>query len=990
MLAGLALPLAVAYLATPVAVRVAARFEFYDHPRGYRGHATPTPYLGGAAVVTAFILAAFVVTKQMDRTLPLVGGVLVLCAVGTVDDRRELSPWLRLAVEAGLALGLWAVGLGWSLGLGGAVDAAVTVFWIAAVVNAFNLFDNMDGAASTMAAVAAGGVAILGIVTGDPWVTAAAAALCGACLGFLPHNLCTPAKVFLGDGGSMPIGFAIAALIMIGAQDAASEWQALAMGLLFVGVPALDTTLVLVSRRRRGISVLTGGQDHLTHRTRQRVRTARSVAATLGAAQALLASLAVTTSRGGSGALLAAVVLYLVGVCVLIVLLDSKREESAGSRALSPRSADGGRRLGRISATACLVTAMGLAFGGSAFFSGYYASTIWAPAGLGLVTLFVAVAMARRPRIGGPAALTAAGLTALALWALLSGTWAPSVEDAFVYANRLLVFAALLGLLVMLVRSTRLAVWAIAGVAVGTLAVGVWVLGAMLFGDAADLFVGGRLNDPLGYINGMGAACLIGIFPCLALAERRGRWLPAAAGAGGATLLAGVGILTQSRGAFFAGLVALAAVMLIPGRSRRLAVVAVCAGALAPAAPFLAKVYTSGENGPVAAAASRHAVLALVLATVGAAAVWGLVTKRIGRRPKSHRGRGPIAWKRPTVAAAAIVAAVVGIASAGNVVTSVRGRLDSLRTPTSAVDPRLEASSRLGSLQNNRSQYWRIALRTYDAHKLKGIGAGGYSVPYFRERTTTEDVRQPHSLGFQTLAELGVVGLACLLVFLSGLVWGFLRSLRRVREAPGEGAVLVAATGMVTAWLVHTSVDWIHLLPGVTGGALVGAAALVRLQPATSVAVAPARIGRRPVTTMFRLAYTVPIALVLTLGAVSLSRQSLAEHFRALAREEVASDPRNATSLADRSLRLDPYSVDALYIKAGALRRQGNLSGARAVAAQAVRREPENFVAWAFVGDLAGRARDAPAAQRAYRRALQLNPLDPTLPSLLQFPLAGG
>ena len=158
-----------------------------------------------------------------------------------------------------------------------------------------------------MAAVVAGGVTLLGIAQGDTWLAVVAATLCGACLGFLPHNLSSPARIFLGDGGSMPIGFAVAALAMIGVSGANAAWQSLAMGLLFVGVPALDTALVVISRTRRGISILTGGRDHLTHRARQRLRTARAVALSLGGVQAVISALAVMAIRGGSTAVLGAV-----------------------------------------------------------------------------------------------------------------------------------------------------------------------------------------------------------------------------------------------------------------------------------------------------------------------------------------------------------------------------------------------------------------------------------------------------------------------------------------------------------------------------------------------------------------------------------------------------------------------------------------------------------------------------------------------------------
>src|ERR687885_1942643 len=210
------------------------------------------------------------------------------------------------------------------LGLGGAADLALTIVWVVAVVNAFNLFDNMDGAASTMALVVSAGVVGMGVVHDDTWLAVAAATLCGACLGFLPHNLSSPARIFLGDGGSMPIGFAVGTLTMIGVSEAAFEWQSLAMGLLFVGVPALDTTLVMISRRRRGISILTGGRDHLTHRTQRRLRTARAVAMALGAVQALVSSLALFAVSGGATAVVLIVVLYLVAAATAIALLEAQ------------------------------------------------------------------------------------------------------------------------------------------------------------------------------------------------------------------------------------------------------------------------------------------------------------------------------------------------------------------------------------------------------------------------------------------------------------------------------------------------------------------------------------------------------------------------------------------------------------------------------------------------------------------------------------------
>ena len=148
LLTGLAIAVAVVYASTPLAIKVADRLQFYDHPVGYKGHRAPTPYLGGAAVIAGFVVTVLVLGVTPDKTLPLVGGALLLWAVGTVDDWRTVRPLTRVVIEVGVAVALWTLGLGWDLGLGPVVDVMATAVWVVAIVNAFNLFDNMDGAAS--------------------------------------------------------------------------------------------------------------------------------------------------------------------------------------------------------------------------------------------------------------------------------------------------------------------------------------------------------------------------------------------------------------------------------------------------------------------------------------------------------------------------------------------------------------------------------------------------------------------------------------------------------------------------------------------------------------------------------------------------------------------------------------------------------------------------------------------------------------------------
>ncbi len=988
LLTGLALAVATVYWATPVAIRVAHRLSFYDRPVGYKGHAAPTPYLGGAAVILGFLAVTLALTGDWRRTVPLTVGVVVLWFVGTVDDRRNVTPLGRVAVELALATFLWHSDVGWNLGLGSAVDLFVTGFWVVAVVNAFNLFDNMDGAATTMAAVVAGGVTLLGIAQRDTWLAVVAATLCGACLGFLPHNLSSPARIFLGDGGSMPIGFAVAALAMIGVSDANAAWQSLAMGLLFVGVPALDTALVVISRTRRGLSILTGGRDHLTHRARQRLRTARAVALSLGGVQAVISALAVVAIRGGSTAVLGAVLVYLVGVGVAIAVLDTRLAPMGPGAATpgpaAPLEPPRPSRLAALPRSLPLTLPLAVGLGVSPFFSGFYDSQIWVPAGLGLVVLVTAGIIARPLRVDRPAVLALVGLGGLAVWALTSSLWADSIEQAIVEGNRWIVATALLAAVLLLVRSDRSATWLVGALATTALVVAGDTLARMLGSDGASLFIAGRLDGPLGYINGQASFYLLALWPCIALAEQRRRPVLSGLGLGAASLLASLLVLSQSRGIAIAALVSgILVLAVVPGRLRRAWVLVVLAGSIFLALPWLLDVYELGQASSVPTDVSSAAATATLLAALGAAVVWGVAT--LGAK----RSRGAVSRLRPVAAGVLIAGALVGLGVAVAAGDRISRTIDQQYTAfvRLGIEPKgsgiasADPTTRLASGAGTRYDYWRIAWGAFRERPVLGVGAGNYDRPYFERRGTTEDVRQPHSVELQALSELGLVGALMLAMFVAALAIGTARLARVARSSASARFLAVAATGSVAAWLVHTSVDWIHLLPGVTGVALAFAAVLLmRRQPPDTAEMATA--GARRLHTRFAPALIVAVALAV--AGVSLSRQGLSEHFRLSAQKALAARPADALRNVDRSLRLDPEAVSSYYVKAAALARFNQPEAARHALLSAAEREPHDFVTWALLGDLGVRMGDLAAARRAYDRAIKLNPRDPALRAALR------
>jgi UDP-GlcNAc:undecaprenyl-phosphate GlcNAc-1-phosphate transferase len=289
----------VTWAVTPVAIRVAFATGFLDKPAGYKGHGNPTPYLGGSAIMIGLLVAA-VAYEGVSMRLGVLGAcAVVLWVVGTIDDKLNISPLLRLGLEIALAVVLYATGNGWSALDIGPLDLLLTIVWVVGIVNAVNLMDNMDGAAASVVGISAAGTGALAVVAGDPTLAALCLGLAGACAGFLPRNLARPSRIFMGDGGSMPLGLLIAGASMKVASAGGLGAAGVLEAALILGLVILDTMLVVVSRRRGGRPLMTGGRDHLTHRLRTRLRTPRAVATSLAAAQLALCAATIGVAQAG-------------------------------------------------------------------------------------------------------------------------------------------------------------------------------------------------------------------------------------------------------------------------------------------------------------------------------------------------------------------------------------------------------------------------------------------------------------------------------------------------------------------------------------------------------------------------------------------------------------------------------------------------------------------------------------------------------------------
>jgi UDP-GlcNAc:undecaprenyl-phosphate GlcNAc-1-phosphate transferase len=268
---------------------LAIRLGAMDKPNLARKTQTePVPYLGGVAIalgITIITFAAVFVggnandendSQLKDLALTVLLPALVLGAMGLFDDLRSLSPWPRLITQTlvGTVVAFVIVEngtIGTPFGDGGFADSgswintAVTIFWIVGICNSINFFDNLDGAASGAVAIAALGVFFIAFDRGQELVSALSIVTAGATIGFLMWNK-SPAKIYMGDAGALFLGIIISVATIRLNPGITPTWQSLAIPVVLLAVPLLDTCVAVFSRLARGLSPLTGGKDHLSHR----------------------------------------------------------------------------------------------------------------------------------------------------------------------------------------------------------------------------------------------------------------------------------------------------------------------------------------------------------------------------------------------------------------------------------------------------------------------------------------------------------------------------------------------------------------------------------------------------------------------------------------------------------------------------------------------------------------------------------------------------
>ncbi len=344
------------------AVREYARSrQIHDNPGGHKSHRSPVPYLGGVAMALSFS-GAMVVGVAVWRSARLENGdlnlalgnlitqgdglvrelvvmlgvALLFSLMGLVDDLRGLSPWLRFFVGLGLATSVVLFGISLNSPLPAWADGVISVVWILGMTNAFNLLDNIDGLAAGTAAVASGAFFFIAVINEQQFSALLAIGLAGAMLGFLRSNF-HPASIYMGDAGSLFIGFMMAYL-GLKMRTTVTEIPQLFAPVVVLGVAVLDTTVVVVSRVRRGVSPFTGGQDHLSHRfLRLGLSVRRSVTSLLVASVALgVLAVGLSEAPAGVGYWILAAAVVSGGMATIVLTTKVAQVETSSESNVTP------------------------------------------------------------------------------------------------------------------------------------------------------------------------------------------------------------------------------------------------------------------------------------------------------------------------------------------------------------------------------------------------------------------------------------------------------------------------------------------------------------------------------------------------------------------------------------------------------------------------------------------------------------------------------
>lgn len=293
---------------TPFMRKIALRLNFVDYPdSSHKSHNEAVPYLGGISIILGILIVTFASLLSQKNlhgnvwtALSVFLPALLLGIVGLADDRKSLDPLPRFIAQsvAGFFTAVLIIRTDTVGNPSGnlVLDALITIVWIVGITNSINFFDNIDGGAAGAVAATSLGLAFISHFTGQFLLSASAISILAAMLGFLLWNR-SPAKIYMGDAGSLFLGTILAVLTIRLDPSVDSKIVSFSIPLLLLAVPILDTSVAVISRLRRRRSIFKGGRDHLSHRLIRRGFSKKQSASTLWSLSLIFVAMAAQLSR---------------------------------------------------------------------------------------------------------------------------------------------------------------------------------------------------------------------------------------------------------------------------------------------------------------------------------------------------------------------------------------------------------------------------------------------------------------------------------------------------------------------------------------------------------------------------------------------------------------------------------------------------------------------------------------------------------------------
>ena len=321
-------------LLTPYLRKIALLTDFVDYPdSAHKSHLKATPYLGGVAILFGVVVTSYVALISQSNlrgniwtATSLFGPAIILGIVGLIDDKKKLSPLPRFIAQSSVGI-FSAIVLISTDTMGNPtgnwfLDAAITVIWIVGVSNSINFFDNLDGGAAGAVAATALGLYLIALDNGQFLISATAITVFASMMGFLIWNK-SPAKIYMGDAGALFLGVILSVLTLRLDPIVDGQIYSFAIPLLLLAIPILDTSVAVLSRIRRRVSIFQGGRDHLSHRLLRKGFNKKQSALILWSLSGVYSGVAVVIAMNHSMSIFFLISAVLLWLLLIIVAMRS-------------------------------------------------------------------------------------------------------------------------------------------------------------------------------------------------------------------------------------------------------------------------------------------------------------------------------------------------------------------------------------------------------------------------------------------------------------------------------------------------------------------------------------------------------------------------------------------------------------------------------------------------------------------------------------------